>query len=336
MIKIDGSYGEGGGQIIRTAVALSAITKKPVTISNIRSKRNSPGLKPQHLTGVKAVAELCNAELKGAEIGSKEIEFAPGEIESKTLNLDIGTAGSVTMVLQALMPAALFSKKDFKFTITGGTSVHFSPPAEYFVHILCSYLKSMGADVDAAIEKYGFYPKGGGKVSVKINASELRGITVLERGGFIGTSILDSIASKDLEKAQVAERQINGFKKEFGETNYTKIRNRYVDSLSTGSSIHAHNVYENCVIGAEALGERGKPSEKVGELCAKKLKKEIEFDSTLDSHMLDQIIPYMAVLGGAFRFNEMTSHAKTNIWVTEQFLPVKFKINGNVISCKKL
>lgn len=336
MILVDGSYGEGGGQIIRTAISLSALTGKSVKINNIRAKRTPPGLKAQHLTGVKAVAELCNAKLSGAEVGSTEITFEPGKINGGTYDWNIGTAGSITLVIQALMPAMLFSKKDFSVSITGGTNVTTSPPIEYFQHIFCDFMHKMGAKLKLDIMQYGFYPKGGGRIKLRVCPAELKPIEILERGELKQTDIQDSIASKDLENAKVAERQVIGFKKEFGKSNYKKIVTAYVETLSTGSCIHAHNSYENCKIGSEALGERGKKAEIVGEECAQKLKKEIEFDSTLDEHMLDQIIPYMAILGGTFKFGKLSSHAETNIWVAEKFLPVKFEIKGNVISCRKL
>jgi RNA 3'-phosphate cyclase len=335
MIEVDGSYGEGGGQIIRTAVSLSALTGKPVKITNIRANRQPSGLKAQHLTGVKAVADICNAKVTGTEIGSTELTFHPGEIKGGTYDWDIGTAGSISLVLQALMPALLFSKKEFSISITGGTNVKTSPPIEYFQHIFCDYLLRIGANVKLETIRHGFYPKGGGRVKLRLQPSALKPIEILERGKFLKTDVW-SIASKDLQNAKVAERQVKGFKHEFGETKYDKIHEDYVDTLSTGSSIHAHNHYENCKIGAEALGERGKKAEEVGSECAKKLKKEIGYDSTLDTHMLDQIIPYTAMLGGKFKFGEITSHAKTNMWVTEKFLPVKFNLENNVISCKKL
>ena len=334
MILIDGSYGEGGGQIIRTAISLSALTGKSVKITNIRANRTPPGLKAQHLTGVKAVAEICNAKISGAEVGSTEITFEPGKIKGGTYDWNIGTAGSVTLVLQALMPAILFSKKEFSISVTGGTNVTTSPPVEYFQHIFCDYMLKIGAKIKFDIANYGFYPKGSGRIKLRIEPSAIHPVEILERGKFLKTDIW-SIATKDLQKAAVADRQIKGFKKEFGESKYGKLTALYVDSLSTGSCIHAHNHYENCKIGAEALGERGKKSEIVGEECAQKLKKEIQFDSTLDEHMLDQIIPYLAMLGGKFKFGKLTSHAETNIWVTEQFLPVKFEIKENVISCKR-
>lgn len=335
MLEIDGSYGEGGGQIIRTAVALSALTKKAVKMTNIRAKRTPPGLKAQHLTGVKAVAEICNAKLKGAEVGSTEITFEPGEIKGGSFEWDIGTAGSIPLVLQALMPAMLFSKKEFTISIIGGTNVKTSPPIEYFQHIFCEYISKMGGKLSLEIKQHGFYPKGDGRIKLRIQPTELHPIEVLERGKLLKTDIW-SIASTDLQKAQVAERQVKGFKHEFREAIYGEIHEDYANTSSTGSSIHAHAHFENCKLGAEALGELRKRAEEVGKDCAQKLKKEVEFDSTVDTHMLDQIIPYMAMLGGKFKFGELTSHAKTNIWVTEQFLPVKFVIKENVISCKKL
>lgn len=334
MIEINCSYGEGGGQIIRTAVALSALTGKPVHLYNIRAKRDKPGIQAQHLTGVKAVAGICNAKVNGLELHAKEITFEPGEISGGNYEWDVGTAGSVTLVLQALMPAMLFSKKGFSLSITGGTNVQWSPPVEYFQHIFCDYLLKMGAEIKFDIIRHGFYPKGGGRIKLRLTPAELKPIEILERGNFVKTDLW-SIASSDLMMANVAERQVKGFRHEFGETKYGKINENYVSSFSSGTSMHAHNHYENCKIGAETLGERGKPAEDVGKECAKRLKKEISYDSTLDMHMLDQILPYMAMLGGKFKFGELTSHAKTNIWVIEKFLPVKFEIEGNVIKCLK-
>lgn len=336
MIEIDGSLGEGGGQIVRTAVALSALTGKSFRITNIRAKRNPPGLKAQHLTGVKAVADICNAKIEGAEVGSTSFTFIPGNIGGGSYEWDIGTAGSIPLVLQALMPALLFSKKEFTVTIIGGTNVRTSPPIEYFQHIFCYYMKKMGADIKLEIKKHGFYPKGGGKIKLRVVPSELKFIEILERGNFRQTDIQDSIASVELKKAEVTERMVKGFKREFGDSKYEKIIEQYVETLSTGASIHAHNSYENCKLGADALGELGKKAEAVGKECAIKLKKEIEVDSTIDTHMLDQIIPYLGMLGGKIKFGKMTSHAETNIKMTEYFLPVKFETMENVLTCKKL
>src|SRR3989344_3203282 len=151
MITIDGSTGEGGGQIIRTALALSVLTDQPFTITRIRAGRPNPGLQRQHLTAVKAVAELFDATTEGASVGSTTITFSPGDIKPGTYRWDIGSAGSVTLVLQALLPAALYARHAFTFTITGGTNVPWSPPVEYFEHVFCSALERMGAQLQFCV-----------------------------------------------------------------------------------------------------------------------------------------------------------------------------------------
>jgi RNA 3'-phosphate cyclase len=333
MIEVDGNYHEGGGQILRSSLALSALTGKPFHISNIRAKRQKSGLHAQHLTGVRAVADLCKAKLIGAELGSKELTFEPKQIEGDNYSWDIGTAGSITLVLQAVMPAALHSGKEFKFTIVGGTNVTYSPPIEYFEHVFCDYMRRMGAKITVEVQRHGFYPKGAGKVSVWVAPSGLRPLFLTERGAFQKIDVW-SKASADLKKANVAERQAKGFRHNIGELRTGDVHEDYFETASTGSSIHAHAHFENCRIGAETLGERGKKAEDVGRECAEKLKRELESDSTVDVHMLDQVLPYMGLLGGAVRFKELTPHAETNMWVIEKFLPVKFETKDNVLTCR--
>jgi len=335
MIEIDGSYGTGGGQIIRSAIAMSALTGKPCHITNIRAKRETPGLGYQHLTGVKAIAEICNAEIKGAELRSRELIFIPGKIKSGTFNFDIGTAGSITLVLQALLPAALHAPDSVVFNIIGGTNVPLAPSPEYFRHILSGYLRQMGAKIESNTLKYGFYPKGGGKMQVKIEpCKEPKPLNLTERGKLMKIDCW-SIASQELRKAEVAERQIKGFEKELT----MKIEKKnliYCDSLSTGSALHAHAHYENCKLGADFLGKRGFPAENVGKECAKMLKNEMQSEGCVDSHAVDQILPFMAFAGkGKILAAKITDHARTNIWTIEQFLPVKFSIENNLISVSR-
>ncbi len=332
MLYIDGSYGEAGGQIIRTALALSALTQQPFEITNIRSNRPKPGLQAQHLTAVKAVADLCEADVTGAEIGSTSFLFIPKIIKEGKYKWDIGTAGSVTLVLQALLPAALHSGKEFELTVNGGTNVSWSPPVEHFQHIFLDYLKKMGAKLDFSVLRYGFYPKGGGIVKVHILPSELKALTITERGTLKSIDVW-SVASQELKKAHVCERQIDGFRKIFPE-NTGKINNVYVSSDSIGSCIHAHALYENCRLGAECLGEKNVPAEAIGKKCAEKLQSEMKSGATIDVHMTDQILPYLAISGGSVKFSFLSEHAKTNMWLIEQFLDVKFSVDGNTISCK--
>ncbi|HDQ59796.1 MAG TPA: RNA 3'-terminal phosphate cyclase [Candidatus Woesearchaeota archaeon] len=333
MIEIDGSYLEGGGQVIRTSIALSAVTGKAVKIFNVRANRQPPGLKAQHLTCVKAVGEICSAEIKGNKIGASELVFIPGEIKGGSYSWDIKTAGSATLVMQALLPAAVFLKKNFTFNITGGTHLRWSPPYEYFEKIFCNYLSMMGADINPELLRHGFYPKGGGRLKVRVAPAELKPVELMSRGEYLYTNV-HSVASNFLEKREVADRQLKAFKKIFKKTINESFVN-YIDSDSPGSNIHACACYENCRIGAEEVGELRKTAEQVGKSCAEKLIKETSGSSAVDSHMADQAVPYLALYGGKIAIDEISMHTKTNMWVCEQFLPVKFKHENGVLTCKK-
>lgn len=335
MIRIDGSYGEGGGQIIRSALALSAVTGKEFTIENIRAGRPNPGLQKQHITSVKAVADICNAVVEDTSIGSTSFSFKPGKIIPGKYSWDIGSAGSVTLVLQALLPAALHCEKEFEFKIKGGTNVNWAPPVEHFQHVFCDYLKKMGAEINFSVIKHGFYPNGGGIVSMHVKPSVMKELVLEERGALEKIDVW-SIASQDIRKARVAERQADEFLKYIGkstEKNIIKNNILYVDSDSTGSSIHAHAHFKNCKIGAECIGEKNKKAEIVGRECAEILKKEMVADSTADSHTTDQLLIYIGLYGGSLKFPLLTQHAKTNMWIIEQFLDAKFLLKGNVVYC---
>lgn len=330
MIEIDGSYLEGGGQILRTSIALSAITGKPCKIFNIRAKRCKSGLAAQHFRGIKAAALICDATLKGAKLGSSAVEFIPGKIKGGEYKINIGTAGSIFLVLQTLVPPSLHADKKVSFEIIGGTDVKWSPSTTYFQEIFCRFLKKMGVEIESETLRYGFYPKGGGKVKTIIKpCQKLKPIDLVERGRLKRIDI-KSIVSKYLEKSKVAERQIEGAKKVFDKFDSEYFE--YVDTFSPGSFLHMHAHYDNCILGSTVLGERGKPAEKVGGECALLLKKQIDSNACLDRWMADQIIPYMALAGNSkVSVAEVTKHTKTNIWVTEKFLPVKFKIDRNII-----
>jgi len=334
MIEIDGGQLEGGGQILRTAIALSAVTGKPCRIINIRKGRCNPGLQAQHLKGVEACIEICGAKTKGLRIGSTEVEFIPGKIKGGTYNIDIGTAGSIPLILQTLVVPCIHADKEMILNIKGGTDVKWSPTIGYFESVLCGNLKKMGIEIESEVKKHGFYPKGGGEVIVKIKpCKKIETIDWIEQGEIKRIDCW-SFSSKELQKADVAERQMKGFEKIFPKVDCRNVK--YVDALCLGSSITAH-FHCNTVIGACALGEQGKKAEQVGEECAKHLKKQIDSKACIDEHMADQILPFMAIAGsGKVSVAEITNHVKTNIWVIEKFLPVKFKIEGNVIECKTI
>lgn len=336
MIDIDGSYLEGGGQIIRTAIGLSAVTGKACRIFNIRKNRSPSGLKAQHMKGVEAVMKLCDADVKGLKMGSESLGFVPKEIVHKNLSVDVGTAGSVTLVLQSLMIPMVHAKSKTTVEIRGGTHVKWSPTAGYFRHVFCEYLKRMGIEIESETFSYGFYPKGGGGIRVHVNPGELKPIILMERGNYCHADAWSN-ASQELAERKVAERQLDSA----GEIIKDLRKNhKYVNSRSIGSAITMAAVFDNCVLGSSALGERGKPAEKVGRECADLLKKQLDSKACLDRWMADQILPYIAMAAkegkSKLTVAEVTNHCKTNIWVIEKFLPVKFEIDGNVISCKQL
>ncbi|KYK30959.1 MAG: hypothetical protein AYK19_04280 [Theionarchaea archaeon DG-70-1] len=330
MLEIDGSHGEGGGAILRTSVALSALTGISCTITNIRANRPTPGLKAQHLMGLNAAAEICHAQTKGFRMGSTTVEFIPGEITGGEYTIEVGTAGSVTLVLQVLVPICLHASNTVTVTVTGGTDVKWSPTVSYFQNVFISLLKKMNANISFRVEKYGFYPKGGGRVKAVIYPWKERNPLYLTEKGSVEKIEVDNIASVSLRKPRVAERQIEAFKKVF--SGYSVAGNPlYVDTLNPGSSFCAVAYCEHSIVGADSLGERGKPAEKVGKEAAVALKREINSNGALDTHMVDQIIPYLALVGGEVSTSLMSEHAKTNIWVCQQFLDTKISVSDNVI-----
>ncbi|MBU7017977.1 MAG: RNA 3'-terminal phosphate cyclase [Theionarchaea archaeon] len=331
MPTIDGSYMEGGGQILRTSVALSALTGLPCRITHIRANRPTPGLKAQHLMGLKAAALICHAETKGMQIGSTEVEFSPQKIHGGDYTIEVGTAGSVTLVLQVLTPLCLYADSTVTLTVTGGTDVKWSPSASYFKNVFCFLLKKMNANIEFTVKKYGFYPKGGGCILAVIHPWKDRKSLFLTERGPVQKVDVDSVASSLLKKAKVAERQSEAFQRVLSGDPGT-VRNNYVDSFNPGSSFCAHAYCEHTILGADSLGERGKPAEKVGEEAAYVLKREIESQGALDSHMADQIIPYLALAGGRVSVSHVSEHTRTNIWVCQQFLDTKISVSGNIIT----
>lgn len=336
MIDIDGGYGEGGGAIIRTALALSTITRKSFSMINIRKGREETGLKEQHYQTVKAIKKLCNAEVKGLELGSNKIDFIPKKITKNRLKIDIRTAGSTALLLQSLLIASL--KNRLKIEINGGGSFNLHAPSTlYLEHVLKPMLEKFGYIFNITTQKHGFFPKGGAKILAVIKpADKLDELNLIGRGKLIEINGI-SIASDFLEKAKVADRQADIAASILEEYNCRKIKREYVSSLNAGSGILVYAKFENSILGYDVVGEKGKRSEEIGKEAANGLIKQIKSDACVDEFMSDQLIPYMGLSGeGKIRVSELTNHAKTNIWLVEKFLDVKFKVEDNVISCKRL
>ena len=335
MIEIDGTFGEGGGAILRVGTALSAVTKKSCRIFNIRKSRPRPGLATQHLIGVQALSQLCDGKLERDFLGSEEINFYPGDIQAKDLHLKIDTAGSITLILQTLILPSFFATFPIKIHFDGGaTDTFFSPTIDHFRYVFLKILEKMGGKVEINIEKRGYYPEGGAKVEVKIFPSKIKNINFTERGSLKNILIVTG-ASDFLKEKKVAERQIAGTKEVLGKLKLpTEEKIEYYQTQSPGSQICLIAEFENTVIGTDNLGKLGKRAEDVGKEAALELLKEERSRACFDKHLADQILPFMALVSGTSQVNvsEITEHCKTNIWVIEKFLEGRFKIKEKIIS----
>ena len=345
MIKIDGSHKEGGGQIVRTALALSVITGKPFEVDNIRGGRCDSGLKNQHLYCIKAMQELCDAKTDGAELGSEHLKFIPGQFRPKAMTVDIETAGSITLLLQSLMLPCMFASGKTRLTIKGGTDTKWSMPADYFSQILLPQLRRY-ADIGFKLEKRGYYPKGGGVVDIKItprfsiaekNEKNAPRIDLVDQGTIMQIKGVSN-ASKSLENAKVAERQAEAAASVLKKLGCpVNITTEYCDTLSDGSAIILWGIFSKSKddidannpirIGADSLGERGKKAEIVGKEAADRLINEINYKAPVDEYLADNLIPLLGLFGGKIKVAKISNHTLTNIYVVEKFLDVKFKVD---------
>lgn len=344
MLTIDGSFGEGGGQILRTSVAMAAITETPVCIRNIRSNRSNPGLSAQHLTAIKAVASITDADVSGLILRSTEVTFVPGEIRGGAYRLAIGTAGSVSLLLQCLIPVALHSPETVLFDITGGTDVNWSPPIDYLRHVTLPALALAGCGVAIEVLRRGYYPRGGGQIKAVITPSRILGVDFERMDanmvyGCSHASRLPEHVAKRQRDAAATRLEAHGYAADIvtehnpsipkgskgsrGSKDGNSNRGSSAGSGSTGSGI----ALWRGLMGGSALGARGKPAEVVGSGAADSIIRELDSGASVDVYLADQLIPYMAIArSGSFTVRELSLHTKTNIWVCEQFTDAKFEI----------
>jgi RNA 3'-phosphate cyclase len=327
MIEIDGSEGEGGGQVLRSALALSTLTGEAFTITRIRAKRDRPGLAAQHLTAVEGVRVLSEAKVTGARIGSTELSFEPGRVAGGKHRLDVGTAGSITLVLQACLLALAKCDQEVQLKVTGGTNVRWSPGIDYYQSVLFPLMRRLGAEIELEVMQRGFYPEGGGDVSVKVGPWMGHGpFNVEDRGALLG--IGGVCFSRNLP-LHVCQRTSDAVRKAFlGMT--PRIGNDLRQGPSTGAGIQLWAEYENTLLGGDSLGERGLPAEKVGEAAASALRQEIDSPATLDIHAADQILPYLALSSAPSRFcvREMSGHLSTQAELVHRFLDAEVRMRG--------
>ncbi|XRO77782.1 RNA 3'-terminal phosphate cyclase [Methanocaldococcus sp. 10A] len=319
-IIIDGSYLEGGGQIIRTSIALSALTKKPVKIINIRKKRKNKGLAPQHVAAVKAVKKLCNAEVYGLNVGSEELTFIPSKLAPKDFTIDIGTAGSISLIIQTLLPLSLGINKKFTVKIRGGTDVKRAPPIDYIKNVTLKILRDFGVLTELKVLKRGFYPEGGGEVIFEVKPSKVKKFDLIEHSK---SNLVEGIAYVQNLDENIARRMR---KKAVDLLNKVKLQPKIKIECSKGFSTGAGIVLWNDTLGSSCLGEKGLRAEIVAERAVNELLKERESGMALDKYMGDQIIPFLAFGKGIVGVSKITNHTKTNIWAVKHFLNIDFEI----------
>jgi len=336
-IEIDGSVLEGGGQILRVSVALSAVTGKPIRIYNIRAKRSPPGLRAQHMNAVRALAQLVDAEVAGLGISSKEIEFNPSSLKGGSFNIDVGTAGSTSLVLQALMPAMSFSRSKIFVEITGGTNNPMAPAVDYLQEVLLPVVSKMGYKGSIELLRRGFYPRGQGIVRAAVEPIKALNPIIMERLGEIedvrGTSYSSRLPAHIVERmARSAERVITraGYKKVKIDLEALQAnQGRCAADPGCGIILFAKSK-QGAILGADSLGELGKPAEKVGTEAAEQLLRELKAEAPVDRHLADQLIVYMSLADGrsTIRTSELTLHALTCIHLSEKMVGARFKIEG--------
>lgn len=332
MLEIDGSQKSGSGTILRLSVALAAILGEPLHIYNIRQKREQPGLRPQHLEAVLTAAKLCEAEIKGAALNSRELWFTPKEISGGEVKAEIGTAGSIPMLLLTVLPICAFAKNTVHLHIVkGGTDVRNSPTINYIRHVLLLSLNRMNLKASLTVHKYGYYPKGMGEVSIEVQPNPKLTPILLKEFGKI-EEIQGVSVCTFLEDRKVAERQAkaaNNHLKAYGFEAKIEIINDKSNPLQKGSSLVMWTkTSSDALLGGDAIGELGKPSETVGKEAAENLIREIKAKATVDIHLADMLIPYVALADASSTYltRDMTEHLETNMWLAEKIFDVKFNV----------
>jgi RNA 3'-phosphate cyclase len=362
MITLDGSEGEGGGALIRVALALSTLTGQSFEVDNIRAGRpNGGGLKAQHLAAIKALKEICDAKVNEVELGSSKLRYIPNKIKGGKYNIDIGTAGSITLLLQALILPCMFASSKVTLQVRGGTCGKWQASVDYLQNILLPHLRRFVDKIELQVLKRGYYPKGGGmiklEISPKFNLNKFDSfatfleelqlsvpkMVLLEQGELEQIKGIVNL-STELEDRDVGERIKQAAKVHLNKfLQPTNIRVDYATSPSIGGEVLLWGVFSKdtkidftnpTLLSGDALIEKSKSSEDIGVEAAAELKEEIKSLGVVDKWLCDQLIQFMGLLPDSeILTSTVTSHTKTNVDIVEKFLPVGFKIEENKIKC---
>ncbi len=331
MLEIDGSQKSGSGTILRLSVALAGVLGEPLHIYNIRQKRGQPGLRPQHLESVLTAAKLCNAETRGAKLGSRELWFNPSGILSGEIKTQIGTAGSIPMLLLTILPICAYAKGAVRVQVVkGGTDVRHAPTINYLKCVLLPVLERMGLKTSLTVRKYGYYPKGMGEAILEVQPCSGLAPVHLEEFGTL-EEIRGLSVCTFLEDRKVAERQAkaaDGYLRDLGYKAKVQVVNDRSNPLQKGSSLVLWaRTSTGVLLGGDAIGELRKLSEVVGREAAENLFREVEAQATVDIHLADILVPYIALADGdsVYLTRDVTDHLDTNMWLTQKILGVRFQ-----------
>jgi len=338
MIHIDGGQKSGSGTIVRFAVGLATLLGEEIHLTNIRAKREKPGLRPQHLKSIQALKQICQGTLDGGEIGSMEIWFKPGrEVKSGYYEWDIGTAGSTTLLAMTLLPAACFSPGTMSFKICGGLFQDFASSTYHMQYVLFPVLGKMGITARLSIIRPGYVPRGGGIIQVEIEpvTGKIKPIRLSSQGDVTG--IEGFALSSHLKQRRVSERMVEKCSQLIKSNGYDARIEIVNDAtaLQRGAALAIYaKTSSGCIIGADRAGKPGRTSEDIGEYVAKNLLEDLATGATVDRYLADQLIFYAALADGVSQFQipRLTEHVETNLWLVESMLGAKTEVNKNMVT----
>ena len=333
ILEIDGNYGEGGGQILRSSLSLSAILQRPIRINSIRAGRKKPGLAPQHLTCVNAVATITDAEVIGGGLGSQTLTFCPQEIRGGNYTFDVAdirpSAGALSLVFQSVALPLSYAKTPSTVTLRGGTHVPWSPTVHYLREIFIPMAGQFGFEGSIRLTQWGWYPRGGGEAIATVQpTADWRGAQLGHRGKL---QAIRGISAASNLPAHIIKRQQEQIEKRLARFNSpVNIEQVKGESIGQGTLVFLKAEFENTQAGSSALGARGKRAEQVADEACQALEEFLASGAAIDPHLADQLILPIALARGESRFttSQITRHLTTNIWLVQQFLPVQFEVNG--------
>ncbi len=337
MIYIDGAQKSGSGTIVRFAVGLATLLGEELHLTNIRAKREKPGLRPQHLKAVQALKQVCQGSLDGAEVGSSEIKFRPGgRVKGGSYQWDIGTAGSTTLLAMTLLPAVCFATGSVDFKISGGLFQDFAPSAYHMQYVLLPILGRMGINAKVSIVRPGYVPRGGGIIEVEAEpvTGKIRPIRMTEQGNVIR---IEGVAlSSHLKERRVSERMAERCNQVLGSNGY-KARIEIVHdtlALQRGAALAVYaGTDAGCIVGADRAGAPARTSEEIGRDVARNLVEDLATGATVDRYSADQLILYAALADGVseYRIPGLTDHVETNLWLAETILGARTEVRNNLV-----